>query len=124
MKPMPSRLGMEGAAGRHAMNASTLIAFFFIHVGLLMAFPALWLTWRALAPGWIAAAERGVSGRPVLTPVVGAIVGGLWFVVSVGLVAAPPAPAKFVGVIGFLTLFLYAMAGVSAFASHLGRRLP
>lgn len=106
------------------MYATTLIAIFLIHVGFLIAFPALWLTWRAVAPGWIAAAERAVGGRPVLTPVVGAIVAGVWFTVSVGLSAAPAALAKFAGVIGFLTLGLYAMAGVSAFASHLGRKLP
>jgi hypothetical protein len=106
------------------MYATTLIAIFLLHVGFLVAFPALWLTWRALAPGWIAASERAVRFRPILTVAVGVLVGGAWFLVSFGLSAAPPALAKFLGALGFMFLGLYGMAGISAFAANLGRNLP
>ena len=105
------------------MYSSNILFFTLLILGFMICFPALWLTWKALAPGWVDRSQEAAARRPVLSLVLGLAIGSLWFIGSVALMTAG-GPGGFVGGLCFALFWAYAMAGLAGFATHLGTRLP
>ena len=105
------------------MYSSNILFFTLMILGFMICFPATWLTWKALAPGWVDRSQEAAARRPVLSLVIGLVIGSVWFIGSGALISAG-GPAGFVGGVGQLLFWSYSMAGLAGFATHLGTRLP
>jgi hypothetical protein len=105
------------------MYATTILAWVFVHIGFFIAFPALWLLWRAFAPGWTGQAESAVAKRPIVSFLVGLPVALVWVVIGVAMTAGGGVGGFFAAV-ALAAFFLYANAGLSGVVTWLGGRLP
>ncbi len=105
------------------MYATTILVWVFIHIGLFIAFPALWLLWKALLPDWTDSAEQSVTKRPIVSFVVGLPIALVWVGLGVAIAGAGGV-GGFIAAAGLGAFFLYANAGVAGVATWLGKRLP
>ncbi len=96
----------------------------FIIIGLLLAFPAYWLLWQALFPGFIRKARLRAERSPLKALALGVPLGVFGFAVSLALLAAPNGLAKILGAAGLIGLFGCAFAGASGLCWLIGERLP
>lgn len=106
------------------MLMADTMAIFFVILGLLLAFPGLWLLCRGLWPDLTAGANaRCQAGlvKPFLTglPITAAM---LIVSIALGRLAAPAAKIASVGIICIYNV--YAHTGVSGLATFIGGRLP
>ncbi len=103
------------------MIMSDVFAILFLHLGVLIVLPGLWLTARAAFPRWVTGSEAAMREMPVRTAGLGLLLGAAWFGLSL---AAGTSGAPFLAGIGLATFFLYALSGLSGVVTHLGNRLP
>jgi len=105
------------------MYSTTILAWVFVHIGFFIAFPALWLLWKALVPSWTTAAEQSVTHRPVASFFAGLPIAAIWVGAGVA-VAGAGGVGGFIAAAALCAFFLYANAGVAGVATWLGKRLP
>lgn len=99
------------------------MAIFFVVLGVLIAFPSLWLLHSALFPEFVKS-NRAVFERSLWKPFLLAIpfaAASVFFIVVVGKL--PASVGQICGVLSFSLIMLFANAGVSGLASMLGSRL-
>lgn len=106
------------------MMLADTVGIFLVIVGLLIAFPALWLLCRGLWPGAVVACgERNRRGM------VKSFFVGLPFlvilIIAMGISGKLPGPVGQLSPLFLLSVFfLYASVGVAGIATMLGGRLP
>lgn len=105
------------------MYSTTILAWVFVHIGFFIAFPALWLLWKALMPSWTDAAEASVTKHPILSFCAGLPIALVWVGAGVAIAGAGGV-GGFIAATGLAAFFLYANAGVAGVATWLGKRLP
>ncbi|MCI0340513.1 MAG: hypothetical protein L0216_05095 [Planctomycetales bacterium] len=103
------------------MIMSDVFAILFLHLGVMIVLPGLWLTARAAFPRWSAGSEAAMREMPVRTAGLGLLLGAAWFGLSI---AAGASALPFLAGLGLTTFFLYALSGLSGVVTHLGNRLP
>lgn len=92
-------------------------------VGFLLAFPALWLVWRALAPRSVELASQRCVANPIKSVLLGLVMLGGTVLVA-GVVGGAGVPGNVIAVAVVCCYVLWAHLGVAGFVTHLGRRLP
>lgn len=97
------------------------MAIFFVILGLLLAFPSLWLFCRALWPEQVARTTETVGFKSFLIGVPVTAV-AVFIVIVVGKL--PASFGQIGGVLAFSALLLFAQIGVAGIATHIGNRLP
>ncbi|MBX9568562.1 MAG: hypothetical protein K2X77_06675 [Candidatus Obscuribacterales bacterium] len=97
------------------------MAIFFVILGLLLAFPSLWLFCRALWPEQVARTTETVGLKSFF---VGVPVTAVAVVVVIVVGKLPASAGQIGGVIAFSALLLFAQIGVAGIATHIGNRLP
>lgn len=105
------------------MTSAEVHAVIALVLGLLVAFPALALFLRALAPDTVDAAARQARDRPLRSLLAGVVVVAPGLVVVTVLGKLPGLGKPLSGLV-FALLFLYAYLGVAGLAGHIGVRLP
>jgi hypothetical protein len=106
------------------MLIADTMAVFFVTVGLMVSFVALWLLARALWPKRSEAAASRLERGLVASFLLGLPI-ALLAVVATILVAKIPAALAGPGAIAIVCLFVtYSSVGVSGLATLVGRRLP
>ena len=99
------------------------MAIFFVVLGVLIAFPSLWLLHSALFPDFVKS-NRALLERSLWKPFLLAIpfaAASVFFIALVGKL--PGSFGQISGVLSFSLIMLFANAGVSGLASMLGARL-
>lgn len=97
------------------------MAIFFVIIGLLMAFPSLWLLCRAL---WTEQVMRSSEMVGLKSFFIGIPITAVAVVIVIVVGKLPASFGQIGGVLAFSALFLYAQIGVSGLATHIGNRLP
>lgn len=106
------------------MTSAEVHAVVALVLGLLVAFPALALLLRALAPGAAEGAERQARERPLRSLLAGVAVVGPGLVLVAALGKLPGGGGKAASGLALAALFLLAYVGVAGLAAHVGARLP
>ena len=97
------------------------MAIFFVILGLLLAFPSLWLFCRALWPEYVARSTEAVGLKSFF---IGIPVTAVAVVIVIVVGKLPASFGQIGGVLAFSALLLYALVGVAGLATHIGNRLP
>lgn len=87
---------------------------------LLVALFGYFLAIRALAPVFVDRAAARFRKRPILTPLLGGVVGGVGLIISIVLLSAGPGPLKLLGTIASASLLAVALAGTTGLAQVIG----
>lgn len=97
------------------------MAIFFVILGLLLAFPSLWLLCRAL---WTEQVIRSSETVGLKSFFIGIPITAVAVVIVIVVGKLPASFGQIGGVLAFSALFLYAQIGVSGLATYIGNRLP
>lgn len=105
------------------MLMADTMAIFFVILGLMLAFPALWLLCRGLWPNTVSDAAKSCGNSLFLSFLAGLPITVVMLVVTVFLskLAGPPGKA---GASGIVCLYMvFAHTGVAGFVTCIGQRL-
>lgn len=91
--------------------------------GLAVAMTAWWVLVRAVAPRFVERSRKGWERRPVLTLLLGAVLGGFGTLAGVGVAAIENPGAKLVGVTWLVLLAAIGLSGAAGLAARVGRGL-
>ncbi len=92
-------------------------------VALLVALTGWFLSLRALAPRFVARAHARWRQRPVITVLVGGVLGGLATVIALLLLSLGPGIARLAGTVVLVSALGVAVSGASGLASLVGEGL-
>jgi hypothetical protein len=105
------------------MLMADTMAIFFVFLGMLLAFPGLWLSCRGLWPSSVNAMSLRCERRIWPSFLVGILTTTVMVFISI-LMLKLPGPIGKIATIGFVSLFvLHASLGVSGIATTIGKRL-
>jgi hypothetical protein len=99
------------------------MAIFFVVLGFLIAFPSLWLLCRALWPEFVQGNTKAVKNGLLKSFLIGIPVTLLFVFLIIVIGKLPASFGQIGGILTFSLLMLFAQAGVSGLATHLGHRL-
>lgn len=91
--------------------------------GLAVAMVAWWLVVRALAPRFVERSRERWERRPILTVLLGGVLGGFGTIAGVGVAAIENPGAKLLGLAWLTLLAAIALAGTAGLAARIGRGL-
>jgi len=100
-----------------------ILAYFFVVLGFMLAFPGLWLLCRGLWPNLVNESNADCENGLVKPFLVGLPVSGaaLFVAIALGKIGGPVAVA---GIATFCLYIIYASTGVSGLVTVIGQRLP